>query len=126
MRHPSIFSAPVPCSSTFAATVSGDPGTNSGSPFGHRKKPSESRLMRTVPMEPVSPVAIPAKDAVSRRESFSAQLCVDLPVNLFSVLCSSAVDVVDGEEITLTLSAAGALPAVGGDNGFSQPLVVKP
>jgi hypothetical protein len=77
-------------------------------------------------MEPVSPVAIPAKDAVSRRESFSAQLGVDLPVDLLAVLCSSAVDVVDGKEITLMLSAAGALPAVGCDDGFAQSLVVQP
>jgi hypothetical protein len=53
-------------------------------------------------------------------------LGIHFSVDLLPVLSSAAVDVVNGEEVALLLSAAGALSAVGCDDGFAQALVVQP
>ena len=76
--------------------------------------------MRTCAIEPVSPVAIPAKHSVSRRESVSLELVVDLAMHGFSVLGSTAVDVVDSEKVALSFSAAVAFPAVGCEHFVPQ------
>lgn len=76
--------------------------------------------MRTVAHEPVSPVAIPAKDSVSGGESFALDLLVDLPPGRLPVGGSASVDVVEGEEVGSSLVAAGAGVAVGGENFGSE------
>jgi hypothetical protein len=76
--------------------------------------------MWAVACEPVSPVAIPAKDSVSGWESLAPKLVVDLAVDALSVGRPSAVDVVDCEELVLLLAATGALSAVGVEHGISE------
>lgn len=115
-----MFSAPVPHSRTFAATVIGPPGTERGRLSGQTKVPSASLSMRTVAREPVSPVAVPAKDSVTGRESFAPDLGVDLAPCGLAVGGSSTVDVVEGEELAGALVAAGAGVVIGGEDFISQ------
>ena len=76
--------------------------------------------MRTVAHEPVSPVAIPAKDSVAARESLALDLLVDLPPGGLAVGTSPSVDVVEGEEVADSFAAAGAGAAVGVEDFVSE------
>ena len=76
--------------------------------------------MRTVASEPVSPVAIPAKDSITGRESETPELGVDLAVNCLTVLGSATLDVVKSEELGVPLTAAGTLAAVGVEDSVAQ------
>jgi len=72
--------------------------------------------MRTVAHEPVSPVAIPAKDSIAVWESEALDLVVDLSPGRLAVSGAASVDVVEREEVGCSLPTAGAGVAIGGED----------